>query len=113
MEGITYLASPYSHPDPEVRQDRFERAVVAAGKLMRRGRTVFCPIAHSHDIGIYLGEESSFEFWMRQDLPILRHCAELVVLMLPGWRDSRGVRREIDTAYAIGIPVSNVLPGEL
>jgi hypothetical protein len=110
MSGITYLASPYTHELASVRQQRFEQAVDAAAMLMREGRVVFCPIAHSHDIGKVLGESTSFEFWMSQDIPILRMCDEVMVLCLDGWENSRGVQREMAIAQAVGIPVTYMDP---
>lgn len=38
-----YLAVPYTHPAPEVRQARFEAVTRGAVALMRRGYMVFCP----------------------------------------------------------------------
>jgi len=89
-----------------VRRRRFEQVVLAAAHLMRQGEVVFCPISHSHDIGIVLGEESSFEMWMDQDLPILRACSNVKVLRLDGWEQSRGVGREVDEAMSIHIPIT-------
>lgn len=41
---------------------------------------------------------------------IMGHCLDLVrsadvVLLLPGWRRSRGVTMELGAAYALGLPV--------
>ena len=47
---MIYLASPFSHPDAGVRQQRFEAACRAAAALIRQGKTVFAPIAHSYGI---------------------------------------------------------------
>ena len=35
------------------------------------------------------------------------HCDELVVLMLPGWAQSEGVRVEFEAAEALGIQISH------
>ena len=46
---MIYLASPYSHPDADVRQARHDLAVEAAIAIMQDiGEAVFSPIAHSH-----------------------------------------------------------------
>ena len=49
---MIYLASPYSHPDPAVMEQRFETACRVAGWLMARGEIVFCPIAMSHSVAV-------------------------------------------------------------
>lgn len=41
--SFTYLASPYSDPDPEVRAQRYRSACKAAAYLLLRGHTVYSP----------------------------------------------------------------------
>jgi len=94
-----YLASPYSHPDPAVRLDRYHRVALVAGKLMQEGYTVFCPIAHSHQIGIALNKPTDHAFWVAQDMPFLRAASSIYVLILDGWKESVGVAYEIALAY--------------
>jgi hypothetical protein len=103
--SYVYLASPYSHPDPAVRRDRHDKAAKAAARLMQMGIAVFAPIPHSVAIEAYFNEPESFSFWMGQDLPILGHAERLVVLRLPGWDVSRGVKREIEFATNCDIPI--------
>ena len=102
-----YLASPYSHLDPAVREARFHAACRKAASYASQGLSVFAPIAHSHPIADHMSERDrlDFDLWMKMDLPILRHASALHVLMLDGWRDSRGVTREIEYAHHVGIPV--------
>ena len=99
--GYVYLRQPYSHPDAVVREYRFEASCIKTASLMRQGYTVFSPIAHSHPVAAYLPEDllMSHEFWMKQDLPILEHADKLIVLVLDGWRESQGLRREIQYAW--------------
>lgn len=103
--SFTYLASPYTHPDPIVREFRFEKAAQAAAKLMEKGEVVFSPISHSHPIDVNFPEPGSGEFWKRQDEPFLNSCSKLVVLKLPGWQASQGVAHEVEVAEKRGIPV--------
>jgi hypothetical protein len=44
---MIYLASPFTHDDPAVRQQRFEAACRAAAILISQGKTVFSPIMRS------------------------------------------------------------------
>lgn len=105
--GFVYLASPYSHKSKRVMMERFIAACDAAASLMASGLTVFSPIAHSHPLADFMAEElrTDFEFWMGQDIPILSVAREMVVLTLDGWRESRGVTRELAIARAHGKPV--------
>lgn len=103
---LTYLASPYSHDDPAVRERRFQEVCRVAAQMMAAGEIVFCPIAHSHPIDVIGGSlPQTTEFWMGQDLPILRKCDRVKVLMLDGWQSSKGVAAEVKAAEAVGIPV--------
>lgn len=47
---LTYLACPYSHPDRDVRQRRFDQVNAAAAWLILNEQMVFSPISHSHPI---------------------------------------------------------------
>lgn len=104
---MIYLASPYSHSNPWVRQNRFEAACRHAAKLMSEGHIVFSPVAHSHPIAEH-GKipPMDHEFWMAQDKALLQHASRLEVLMLPGWMESRGIKEEIEYAEQLGIPVT-------
>ena len=113
MKGFTYLASPYSHPDPQVRYARYMNACQAAAHLMRQGQVVFSPIAHSHPIELHAPDLTGFEFWIGQDLPLLARAERLVVLKLDGWAQSRGVQFEIDYSFAYGIPLEFLEPDDV
>jgi hypothetical protein len=107
---IVYLASPYSHPDPAVRQARYRAVCRAAAALLAAGQPVFSPIAHSHPLVEY-GLPANWSFWQRYDQELLARCDELVVLMLPGWCESVGVQAEIQIARELGKPVRYLAPG--
>ncbi len=102
---MIYLASPYSHPDPQVRRMRFEAACRAAARRMEAGLVVYSPIAHSVPVEAQMFGQQPHEFWMRQCVAVLRRCDSLHVLMLEGWEASKGVSEEIRIAEAIGMEV--------
>lgn len=106
---MTYLASPYTHPDPTVREQRFHAACATAAQLMREGHVVFSPVAHSHPLTAY-GLPGDWAFWERHDRVHLERCDEVVVLMLDGWEESEGVQAEIAVAQRLGKPVSYRAP---
>jgi hypothetical protein len=110
---LTYLASPYSHPDPDVMHHRYELACAAAGVLMKCGHKVFAPIAHSHRIGQLIGSSVDHDFWLEQDFAILRHCDQMLVLLINGWKESKGVQAEIEFCKARAIPVEYLFPQDL
>ncbi|MFA4945164.1 MAG: DUF1937 family protein [Lentisphaeria bacterium] len=105
---LTYLASPYSDPDPAVREARFHAACHAASILMARGILVYSPIAHTHPIAQSGELPKGWEFWERYDRRMLAACDSLTVLCIPGWRESVGVQAEIAIAIEMGLPVRYV-----
>ncbi len=100
-----YLASPYSHHDKKVREKRFESANKAAAKLIKDGYAVFAPISMSHPISQHMGNSNDSLYWVSIDLEWLRCCDVMFVLMIDGWLESNGVKREIDEAIALNIKV--------
>jgi len=104
------LASPYTPIDGESIEERVASAARYAAQLMTAGNAVFSPVVHSHYIADHLEGERRLdhEFWMRQDLAVLRHAALMVVLRLPGWERSRGIAREIVVAQSCNIPIQYV-----
>ncbi len=107
-----YLASPYSHADPTVREARYVAACKKAAQYAVKGLAVFAPIVHSHPLTPYMDEKlcMDFDLWMKLDLPLLKDAAELHVLCIDGWRTSKGVTREIEYAVNCGIPWRQVFP---
>ena len=103
----TYLACPYSHPNPATRELRTRIADDYAARLMAAGHRVFSPLSHSHRVAEFLPTEllMDHDFWMKQDLPILAGASLMVILTLEGWTTSKGIAEEIEFAEARSIPV--------
>jgi Domain of unknown function (DUF1937) len=106
---MLYLATPYSHPDPAIREGRFHAACRATAALMSAGDVVFCPIAHSHPL-VDHGLPTGWAYWEHVDREFLQRCDELLVLTLPGWEESVGVAAEIQIANELGKPVGYLAP---
>jgi hypothetical protein len=104
---VVYLATPYTHPDPQVVQIRFKQACRIAGKLVQEGHIVFCPIAHTHPIAIHNPEMPQFDssYWLKFDEYFLRHSDLMIIAPLEGWKESKGVEKEFEMARNHGIPV--------
>lgn len=107
-----YLASPYSHPSPCVRINRWNAVCRAAGELMNAGTIVFSPIAHSHPISVQCDLPLGWDFWSAFDRAYIEWCDALMVLQLPGWKESVGVRAEIEIARDVGKPVEFMEPAK-
>lgn len=107
-----YLASPYSHSNPAVREARFQAACRATAELMRAGHVVLSPIVLTHPLTAF-GLPTDWSYWERCDSELLRRCDELAVLMLDGWQRSVGVKAEIKLAAELAKRVSFLNPENL
>ncbi len=102
---LAYLACPYSHELRSVRCERFEKANRAAAKLMESGVVLFSPISHTHPIADANGLPLNWEYWERYDRAFLSVTSKMYVLMIDGWRESKGVQAEIRIAEELGIAI--------
>lgn len=102
---MIYLASPYSHPDPAIREARFRAVCLHAARMVVDGLMVFSPIAHSHPICVSGGLQGDFERWQAFNTAMLARCQSLAVLQLPGWINSHGTIAEIHEAGQLGLPI--------
>ncbi|MBS7697868.1 MULTISPECIES: DUF1937 family protein [unclassified Chelatococcus] len=96
--GFIYLATPYSKYAAGLDAAAAEASRIAA-RLMARGFRVLSPIAHSHAVSEAGNLDKMHpELWAYQDGPLLDAAAAVVVVLMPGWAESAGVRAEIDIA---------------
>jgi len=110
QDRLIYLASPYSHHDPDVRAARALAVAKVAGDLMGKGHLIFSPVCHTHLICETRGLPFEFTFWERHDRAILKACKALWVVQLPGYKESQGIWAEKACAMDSGIPIMYVCP---
>ena len=104
-EDIIYLATPYSHPDPQVMEQRYRDAVQITAGLTNCGYVVFSPIVHSHPLATNHKMATDWKFWERIDRVFLKKSSWMIVAMMDGWDRSRGVKAEIEIAKELNIPI--------
>lgn len=107
---LYYLASPYTHSDPKVMQERFEQVCAVAGKLFNLGIMVYSPIAHCHHIALGTKLPADYAFWLKYNRLLLSKCDGLVVVSIEGYEKSAGIRAELAIAHELKIPVYLVYP---
>lgn len=101
---LIYLACPYSHPEPKIKEKRFLDVNRVAATLMKDGYYVFSPISHTHPIAAF-GLPEHWEFWKGYDEAMIKNCKAVLVVKMDGWETSTGVQAEIKIAKELGIPV--------
>ena len=100
-----YLASPYSHPDPDVREARYREAVRVTGWMLSRNMWVYSPIVHCHEVARSASLPTDFAYWQRYNFAMIDHAEMFYILTLPGWQESRGVSGEVAYARSRKLPV--------
>lgn len=105
---IFYLAAPYTHPKPTVRQERLILVNSTAARLMEGGYGIVSPLSMGVPISFYNDMGTGWETWKDVCLRLLECCDALCLLLLPGWRDSVGVMAELRYAEALGLPIHGV-----
>lgn len=109
---MIYLASPYSHSNPEVQEDRYNEACDCAVWLTQRGYVVYSPIASWHVIARHYALPTSYDFWKKVNNDFINLAEAVYLLDIPGWKDSRGVQEEIKFARAINVKICMIVPLE-
>lgn len=102
---MIYVASPYTHKDPFVMEDRFEKTCEYCALWINRGLVVYSPIVHNHPIAIRHTLPRPFDFWQKFDLHMLDMAESMDVLCIDGWEESKGVQAEIKYARDKQMPV--------
>lgn len=110
---MIYLASPYTHIDPNVMHARFLNAQEIVVRATRAGHHIISPIVHFHQIACDFELPRDFTFWQNYNLELLSHCSQLWVLQSSGWRSSVGVAAEIAHAEQLGIPIVYITQGAI
>jgi Domain of unknown function (DUF4406) len=94
-----YIAGPFRGKDHYVIFQNICRAEALSLEVWRLGHACFCP----HLNTAHFQDAAPDRVWMEGDLEILRRCD--AVLMVPGWRKSKGARAERKLAKSMGMPV--------
>jgi hypothetical protein len=109
--NLIYLASPYSHLDPAIKQARVIAVARVAGELINQGYLVFSPVAHGETIVLNNpGFGDDWQRWQLVSRGMIAKCDEVWIAMIDGWNESMGVRSEISIAYDLKKPVQFLCP---
>ena len=97
---LIYVSGPYTAPTEEEINENIQRAEDIAVMLMRNGFDVITP--HKNTAG-YQQYEFTHERYLEQDINILSRCD--AIIMMNGWRDSKGACIEMEYAREENIPI--------
>lgn len=105
MTKLSYVASPYSHPIDDIRIENYKIVSNFVANLVKNGNVVFSPITYGHHLVEFRTMPTDFEFWENFCLTFLSKCDEMIVLKIPGWEDSIGIKNEIRYCEVHDIPI--------
>jgi len=109
-----YLASPYTSKDKVVMTLRYEAALEATSRLIKKGYIVFSPIVHCHPTAAVYDLPRDHTFWLAYDMSfIIRWAQILYVLCIEGWEESNGIVSDISIANAAGVHIQYSLSSPL
>jgi len=108
--NIEYLAIPYLHDDEEVMEFRAQVSDIIFADLSNQGRYLYAPISSCHHIANKYKLPRDWKFWAGLDEEFVSICKKLLVITLPGWKESTGVTAEISIADREGIPIEYIDP---
>ena len=104
-DKLYYLASPYSHKNQFIQVYRYEAVIYAAATLTKMGFALLEPIGMSHEQSTRYELPGGYEFWQTRDRTLIDHSDGVIVLRLPGWKNSVGVRDELEYCSSQGKPI--------
>lgn len=102
---MIYIAGPYSNDapadrtrnaSPTKRIARFNAVTEVARCLIEREEIVYSPLTMTHPIDVRMKHDPGSAFWVALDETFMGFCDRILVLKLPGWDESSGVKHEIE-----------------
>lgn len=105
-----YLASPFSHTDPNIEYERYIAAQKFVHHCFKLGLNVFSPIAYGYPIHREFSVPGDAQTWRYFNESMIFRCDGLMILTLEGWDKSIGVMEEIRYAESHKKPIQRVSP---
>jgi hypothetical protein len=105
-----YIASPYTHINPEIMRERFLLVEHYTAQMLKSGTAAYSPIVHCHEMVQRHKLPTDHKFWADYNFAMIAPSIGVQVLHLPGWQESKGVAEERRFADARSIPVIEIDP---
>jgi hypothetical protein len=112
---MIYVAIPYGNPDNKIVIDRVVKASTYCARLLATGRPCISAIVYGDPLVRYYEKDMKADWEAWKDLCTTLICAseEFHVLMVDGWKESKGVQAEIDLADELGLPITYIKESEI
>jgi hypothetical protein len=93
-----------------VRDARYTATMKAVANLLLLKTWVYSPIVHCHPLSLNYSLPPEFEYWQEYAFVMISRARKLLVLQLDGWKESVGIRAEMQHAHKCFIPVEFIEP---
>lgn len=105
---LIYLALPFSSSCPEVKKKRVDTMMRLDILFMTNGIHTVSPVYKQFVKEVDVKEivPSTWDFWKSYSEELMSRCDKLYVLCFDGWKESEGVRGEIEMAKNLSIPIT-------
>lgn len=103
-----FVSVPYNHHRQDMIDFRLAMLDEYMVKLINEGITPYSTIQSMHELTIRHNISKDYDFWRDHCAKMIHASEEFHVLMLPGWRVSKGVTDEIELAHHNSVPVSYI-----
>lgn len=104
-EGFFYLASPYTHDNPIIVNQRVWQVHQAMGWLMSKRYHVYSPIWAAHQACKDYKLPTDHEWWWQSNRVFMSASLGMILLTIDGWGESKGVEAERTYYYLNDKPV--------
>lgn len=101
---LLYIAGRYRGRNQQEVSDNVEAARYMGKLATEKGWMPVIPHTCTH--GMEHVTDTSEEFWLEGTLELMKRCD--AVLMVPGWRNSRGSCSEMDEAERLEMPIYTI-----
>lgn len=103
---MIYLATPYSHTEPTIREARYKQALWLTNYFLAAGQKVFSPIVYGHHITKEFSPDMYEALhWVDWNNHVIDCCDKLWYHNLDGLLPSKGMQVEITYALSHRMPV--------
>jgi len=109
LNQMCYIAAPYWSSNEVSRTTRRQLTIQYSMMLTSMGILNYSPLLYSEK---YKNKKVTENYWLTHGKIMVKACNLMIVLMLPGWEDSSGIKGEIKEAEKLGIPVRYVAAGK-